>query len=50
MVAKSIQIVEIDGEFVGDLKNYAIVVTPQYNCSIIMLPVIQIQKYVAEKS
>jgi hypothetical protein len=34
MVAKSVHILEIDGEFIRDLKNYAIVATPQYDCSI----------------
>jgi hypothetical protein len=45
MVAKSDHIVEID----GDLKNHAIVARPQYDCSIIVLPMMQIHKYVAEK-
>jgi hypothetical protein len=49
MVAKSDHIIEMDGDFVGDLKNYAIVAIPQYDCSIIMLPMMQIHKYVAEK-
>jgi hypothetical protein len=49
MVAKFDHIIEIDGEFARDLKNYAIVATPRYNCSIIMLPMMQIHKDVAEK-
>jgi hypothetical protein len=49
MVAKSVHILEIDGEFVGDLKNYTIVATPQYDCSIIILPMMQIQKVCSRK-
>jgi hypothetical protein len=50
MVAKSDHIIEMDGDFVGDLKSYAIVAIPQHDCSIIMLPMMQIHKYVAKKN
>jgi hypothetical protein len=42
--------VEIDGDLTGDLKNYAIVARPQYDCNIIMLPMMHIHKYAAEKN
>jgi hypothetical protein len=41
---------EIDGDLTRDLKNYAIVATSQYDCTIIMLQVMQIHKFVAEKN